>query len=114
MQPLFEGKIDYIQKMVGMGKPSTIRLFQDYFEVIDKSGQQIANVPLRSLTQASYVKGGLLRLKAGEESHYLQFFRMPYRLFGVVGLLLSGSSKTGKELADKMAELGVQFQTKLM
>lgn len=112
MQPLFEDKIDYLQKVVGIGKASTVRLFNDRFEVVDKNGATIASVKLGSITSASYVKGGLLRIKAGDTSHYLQFYRMPYRLFGLIGLALSGAAKKGRALADKMANLGVQIETK--
>lgn len=60
MQPLFEGKIDYLQKKVGLGKAGIIRLFADHVEIIDKTGALLANIPLASITSASYVRGSCL------------------------------------------------------
>lgn len=114
MQPLFEEKIDYIQKMVGFGKASTVILFNDRLEVVDKTGSQLANIPLQQITSAVYVKGGLFRIQVGEQKHFLQFFRMPYRLFGLLGLLLSRSSTKGTELAKLLTNLGVALETKIL
>lgn len=114
MQPLFEEKIDYIQKMVGFGKASTVKLYNDRLEVVDKAGSQLANIPLQQITNAAYVKGGLFRIQVGEQRHFLQFFRMPYRLFGLLGLLLSKSSAKGTELAKQLTNLGVTLETKML
>ena len=114
MQPLFEEKIDYVQKIVGFGKASTVKLFNERLEVVDKAGNSVANIALNQITSAAYVKGGLLRIEVGEARHFLQFFRMPYRLFGILGLILSGSSKKGSELAAQLTNLGVKIETKVI
>jgi hypothetical protein len=114
MQPLFEDKIDYAVKTVGMGKASTVFLYNDRLEVIDKTGASIATIPLNTITSAAYVKGGLIRLHVGSQKHYLQFYRMPYRLFGVIGIILSKSSQKGTELSRKLADLGVAIETKVI
>ncbi len=114
MQPLFEDRIDYIQKVVGFGKASIVKLYTDRLEVVDKAGTQLANIPLGQITSAAYVKGGLLRIQVGEQKHYLQFFRLPYRFFGVIGLILSKASAKGSELARQLSGLGVTLETKVL
>lgn len=113
MEVLFEDRIDYIQKVVGFGKAATVRLFNDRLEVVDKTGNQLANIPLNQITSAAYVKGGLFRIQVGEQKHYLQFFRMPYRLLGILGMVISKASTKGTELAKQLSNLGVTLETKV-
>ncbi len=112
MNPLLETKLDYAQKLLGMGKGGTAKLYSDRIEVIDRAGKLIATIKLQEITAVAH-PSGMLRIKVGDQLHVLQFFRMPYRLFGLAGLLVSGAGKAGGAWAKQLEQLGVSVSKKL-
>ena len=113
MQPILEDRVDYFQKNIGLGKSATARLLQDSIEIVDSVGSPIVSIPLSAITGVKHVKGGVIRIYVGEQMHGLQFMRMPYRLFGLLGLMLSGAGKKAKEWSAQLSGLGFQVKEKI-
>lgn len=114
MEGSYETKVEYFRRKIGFGKIGTVKLYRDRFDVVSNKGEILSTVLLKDITSAAYVSGGLIRFKVGEEFHGLQFYRRPYRYFGLIGLMLSGSGKKAKALVEKMQDLGVKFDKKLI
>ena len=110
-QPILEDKAIYFKKTFGLYKGKvTARLLTDHVEFIDKSGQPVVNFPISTITDVKHVRGGLLRIHCGEERHGLQFVLMPYRLFGLIGFMLSGGPAKAKAWAERLGQLGLEVR----
>ena len=113
MNPVYQGQAEYLQGVVGIGKGCTVTLFPDHLEVVSKKGEPLLNVPLQAIEAASYVKGGLIRLRLnGNQLHSINFFTTKWRMLGLPGLMISGAAKKGSAFGDALRSTGVNVETK--
>lgn len=115
MNPIYYGQAEYGTRAIGRAKPANLTLFPDHLEVVSKTREPLLMLPLRAIESASYVKGGLIRLRLnGNQLHFITFHTLKWRMLGVFGVWLSGAGKKGTEFANALRSVGVQVQDKVV